>query len=62
MEIALSKYSITFDMMKGGTSQNLFITFGFVWKLWRKMSTFPYDQCSILPARLAKECTRSHLF
>ena len=35
MEIALSIYLTTFDMMKGGTSQNLssFYFHGFMWKL-----------------------------
>ena len=32
-----------------------------MWKLSHKMSTFPCDQCSILPARLPKDCTRSKL-
>ena len=31
-----------------------FTTLGFMWKWWHKMSTSPYDQCSILPARTAK--------
>ena len=47
---------------RGGTSRSqLFVHIAwFMWKLWHTMSTF-HDQCSILPAIKAKECTRSHL-
>ena len=37
------------------------ITLGLMWKLCHKMSTFPRDQCSVLPARILKDCTSSHL-
>ena len=65
MEITLSNSYQLLIWWKGAHLKTCpaltFIALGFMWKLWPKMPTFPYDQCSILPARLAKECTRSHL-
>ena len=52
---------INFWYVEKGHQAFTFITLGFMWKLSHKMSIFPYYQCSMLPARIPKVYTRSHL-